>query len=446
MHFTDKPNEKPSNHPKQTTNTLSLRANNMQKQHLHYFGLIPVLLFMLTGCGSASDDSDSTDTETELSCTTSTVKAVTVPEITYTEIDEKSEANDDEADAQLITTNTIVSGSMNGYGLPSDGDYIDRYVINVSEGDEFIITLEAGDDLSAVNFNMYLNDGTSANYNVLSENSAREEKIAFTVPAGMTQLKFFIDDYDGGGDYILTVTTPAEPVAITDLPTEECTSNFTGSITNAVDGSLLASVTINLREGEDIKTGEIEETTTTNVNGEFSFNAIDSQAYTVEVVISDFITGYYNIELPGEQTVEKKYSLSPTLAAGQMRIVLNWGATPRDLDSYLRGPNANGVGGFEVYYGNRESEGSVLDKDDVNGFGPETITIETKNTGEYHYFVKNFYNQNIATSGAVATIYDENGIFKQITIPSTGSGRYWDVFTLDGATYNEINTVTNSAP
>lgn len=434
-------------------------------KHLPIYMILAAMV-ALVGCGSGSDDTtdgttDDTTTDTGtnnddgttdddgdsgLSCTTSDITVVIVPEITYTEVAETASSNDTEETAQLITTNTKVTGSMNGYGSPSDSDYIDRYVINVSEGDEFIITLEANDSNSGVNFNMYLNDGTSSNYNVLSEESAREEKITFTVPSGMSQLKFFVDDYDGGGSYILTVTTPAEAESITDVPTVECTSNFTGVISNAVDGSLLENVTVNLREGEDIKTGEIEETTTTNASGEFSFSAIESQTYTVEVQISNFITSYYNITLPGEKTINKQYSLSPTLEAGQYRIVLNWGATPSDLDSYMKGPKADGSGNFTVGWYNAEEEGTVLDKDDVSSYGPETITIETQNTGEYNYYVRCRATLGCSESEATVTIFDENGIFKQLEATTTETDRIWNVFTLSGTTYTEIDTYSSTTP
>ena len=67
--------------------------------------------------------------------------------------------------------------------------------------------------------------------------------------------------------------------------------------------------------------------------------------------------------------------MSPVLPAGDFRIVLNWGANPRDLDSHLRGPCAS-----EVMYNNKVCQAgqlkATLDRDATQGYGPETITIK----------------------------------------------------------------------
>ncbi|MBA4382487.1 MAG: hypothetical protein C0406_07975, partial [Sideroxydans sp.] len=58
-----------------------------------------------------------------------------------------------------------------------------------------------------------------------------------------------------------------------------------------------------------------------------------------------------------------------------MRIVLNWGELPSDLDSHLIFPSNH------IYFNSKTgstSSDAKLDVDDTTSYGPETITIEKK--------------------------------------------------------------------
>lgn len=94
-----------------------------------------------------------------------------------------------------------------------------------------------------------------------------------------------------------------------------------------------------------------------------------------------------------------------------LRFVLEWGSTPRDLDSHLVGP---GVGGnrFHVYFGNmlyneageydsvREDLIAELDYDDVTSFGPEvtTLYLDRAAEGTYYFYVHDYTNGRSAES------------------------------------------------
>ena len=56
---------------------------------------------------------------------------------------------------------------------------------------------------------------------------------------------------------------------------------------------------------------------------------------------------------------------------GDEKIILTWGALPRDLDLHLYICDQ-----CEVFYNVRNCLGANLDADMTNGFGPETITID----------------------------------------------------------------------
>jgi len=98
---------------------------------------------------------------------------------------------------------------------------------------------------------------------------------------------------------------------------------------------------------------------------------------------------------PGE-TVELNFSLSPVIVSPQqMRLVLNWGAVPRDLDAHLVTPSIEGTN-YHVFYalGSRGRTNAApyaqLDVDQQNGYGPGTITITRFMPGTYHYYVHKF--------------------------------------------------------
>src|SRR5205085_82209 len=85
---------------------------------------------------------------------------------------------------------------------------------------------------------------------------------------------------------------------------------------------------------------------------------------------------------------------------------------------------------------------ALLDHDDVTAFGPETITIAAPSSeppprfaGTYCYFVHNFSAEQPLTS-SLASVQVVNGDTEiaRFTVPTTGTGSDWEIFTLDGAT------------
>lgn len=405
--------------------------------------LLSSLLLVLTGCIGADSDED-----VDTSCPASTTPSTTLPAISYTEVAETSASNDTGATAQEIASNSIISGSI-AYG----SDYEDTYVIPVAEGDEltFILSNVAGGSARTI-FLYFYNDATFGGPTSVGsvESADPDKRFSYTVPAGMTNLYIWVQASIGTGNYTLTVTTPEEPQEITEVPAAPCLANLNGTISDAVDGSVLEGATINLREGKDNKTGDIAYTTSSDANGNYSFTDVDADTYTAEIALNGYISEFVKLPLPGEQTTEKKFPLSPTLPEGQVRIVLAWGASPRDLDSHLTGPKSTS-GTFTVNYGGQTGDGAQLDRDSTYGYGPETITITTQNNGTYTYKVVDFDAQyegvtsstSLSTSGAVVTVYNSTGIMKKFSVPTSGTGYNWNVFTLNGDTLTTVNTINN---
>ena len=86
------------------------------------------------------------------------------------------------------------------------------------------------------------------------------------------------------------------------------------------------------------------------------------------------------------------------------------------------------------------------DRDDVTSFGPETIWFERFFHGTYTYSVYKFSGSGeITESSAHVEVMGSQGVIVSFDVPAFGSGRWWNVFTLDGTTgdITVINTISD---
>jgi hypothetical protein len=131
--------------------------------------------------------------------------------------------------------------------------------------------------------------------------------------------------------------------------------------------------------------------------------------------------------------------MSPALGSGEIRIVLGWGSSPPDLDAHLSGPSSDG-GDFHCFYNDSVPDlGYVnLDRDDTDGEGPETITIQQRLRGTYRYLVHDYTNRYsdtssaLSSSGAQVSVYGESGELVTFNVPTGQGGTVWEVFEWDG--------------
>lgn len=128
------------------------------------------------------------------------------------------------------------------------------------------------------------------------------------------------------------------------------------------------------------------------------------------------------------------YAISPTMyELDGMRIVLNWGYNPQDIDSHL-----SYEGGYVCYH-DKDASQANLDVDDTDSYGPETITITRKEQGKkYVYAVHNFTdresinNSNLSNiSNAKVFIYIGDTLIKTYTMPRGKKGTVWIPFLID---------------
>lgn len=223
-----------------------------------------------------------------------------------------------------------------------------------------------------------------------------------------------------------------------------------GTITDSITGAGVASVTITLRDGLGAYSGDVVTTGTTAGDGTYSISDVPTGYYTAELAAAGYVTAYMSVySLGGETTGNQNTSISPVVAAGETRIVLTWGASPTDLDSYLTGPTTSGS--FSLNYTNQSvNDGTVanLDNDDTSSYGPETITITTQISGVYRYYVHDFSNAAtnpstaLSNSSAQVKVYQSSGLVATYNIASNQGGTLWSVFELDGTTLTTVNTLS----
>lgn len=233
-----------------------------------------------------------------------------------------------------------------------------------------------------------------------------------------------------------------------------------GRIVDSVTGNGVEGLTLRIRKGINAKSGTIIRTLNSGLNGEYSLDNLTSGHYCAEIVDqrnvegNKYLTTYFNIKILGGMVVaNQNATVSTSLDESQLRIVLDWGAAPRDLDSHLLGPTSSG-GQYHIWYSNRSySEEGVkmadLDLDDVDGYGPETTTIYSVSEGIYKFYVYNFSGSpEMSTSGASVRVYtgNSNEPAYVFNIPVDTTGRYWTVFTYNAGSrkITPVNVVGTS--
>lgn len=222
--------------------------------------------------------------------------------------------------------------------------------------------------------------------------------------------------------------------------------NITGNIRNALDGSGVSGLNINIRDGINTRTGSIVRTATTGNNGNYDVFELEAGNYTGEISGSGYQINYFTILVLGGRTNEGQNGVvNPLLAGGEMRIVLSWGANPSDLDSHLTGPTSdNSSDRFHVYFGQARSTNINLDRDDVSSYGPETTTIQQQVEGLYRYSIHDYSNGGSSSSSAMANssanvkVYNGNGLVAEFNVPNQ-AGTLWTVFEMRGNQITPIN-------
>ena len=180
----------------------------------------------------------------------------------------------------------------------------------------------------------------------------------------------------------------------------------------------------------------------------------DGTRYTCIVYEAGFMA-YYSDEC--ELMFEKKlnFPLSPILLPGHARFVLTWGSQPKDLDIYLLAPHHDPAQpACEVNWRNKQcTSGAVrLDRDDTQGHGPETISLESFNEGSYIIRIDEYRGNpsqpKWAQSIAMVTYYSPHlgAIHMEVGQQGYIAGRVWYVMMVDGVTRQPLPCTRELCP
>jgi len=161
---------------------------------------------------------------------------------------------------------------------------------------------------------------------------------------------------------------------------------------------------------------------------------------TIPVIVSK--NGYCDfrkdIEIQAGTIFDKKFLLSAILPAERARFILQWGQRPRDLDLHLVGKD------FHISYRNmkRAEKKANLDRDDVDSFGPETITLNKiiKNNS-YDVYVHNYSGESFINNEAEISVYNDNKLDKIIKLPNTNKRAVHILQIKNGMFYYKNNAI-----
>ncbi len=231
--------------------------------------------------------------------------------------------------------------------------------------------------------------------------------------------------------YSLLAVNPPRP-EVKDMSEDAMDEMETGQMNiyfyNALNGQPIAKAQVTF---EDIGTF------ITDNEGKVSFEPTEDNYFQKLVFKSpDYITSEFEVEVMAGTLFFNRFSISPVMAINQFRVILDWSKKPRDLDANFRKE-----GSYTISYRGMKTlhDGSGrLDRDDRDGYGPETITIDKIETNAiYEYFVEDYDNRQdreskaLSKSKAHVKVYGNGRLLNTFEIPKKVRGNQWQVFRIE---------------
>jgi hypothetical protein len=213
-------------------------------------------------------------------------------------------------------------------------------------------------------------------------------------------------------------------------------SSLTLRFINALTGKYISDAAVTIE-----KVG----VATTDFEGKVLFKPpFDDGQLLVEFTCKGYVSTSFHIEIMAGSLFFNRFSISPNLLQGAIRIVLDWDNDPKDLDAHLIKQGA-----YHISYRDMRasSDGKVtLDHDATEGYGPETITMNAiDRDGKYEFFVHNFSemhksnSRGLSESKAGVKVYSSKGLVKMYQVPTDQIGLYWRVFQIENGNFVDIN-------
>ncbi|CAH7296348.1 Polymer-forming cytoskeletal family protein [Vibrio chagasii] len=208
-----------------------------------------------------------------------------------------------------------------------------------------------------------------------------------------------------------------------------------------VTGTVLDAETSNPVSGAEVTLTDSaghSYTTVTDDSGNYSVTGAVVDQGTVTIEQEGSITSSFIVPA-GEDVNGGVTAISEVLEETDMRIVVTWGESPRDMDNHLwLYDTENGNELDHIYYRDMShdlGEGNVVqqDVDDTNGGGPETITIPNYQDADMHYSVHNYTSRSWDVDGVEdvqVQVFVGDTLVETFSpdLSENPSGDHWHVF------------------
>jgi hypothetical protein len=223
---------------------------------------------------------------------------------------------------------------------------------------------------------------------------------------------------------------------------EDAFSEVEGELTlyflNAITGGPIHNANVKMDGVGEFKTDE---------EGKILF-PIPEDAFAVIPVsfrANKFIKTDFDLELQAGTLFLNRFSISPEIDLKHIRIVLDWSNKPRDLDAHLVKK-----GDYHISYRNKKKHAdgiAELDRDDMDGYGPETITVrEISPNAVYEYYVHDYTHRSSPKtkdlskkSKAVVKVYGKGKLLHKVRIPQDRIGNTWKVLEIRDRNISLVN-------
>ncbi|HNX58281.1 MAG TPA: carboxypeptidase regulatory-like domain-containing protein, partial [Spirochaetota bacterium] len=389
----------------------------------------------------------------------------------------------DKADVQISTDPTFSSVTyQSGTFSVSEGSSSFTYTASESNGNTYYARVRAGD--TAGNWSSYgtksgkvilvgsltgeirnnsgavLSGATirifdSANVSQTTATTGSDGKfIASGIPAGISDYYATVEmsGYSNATKANIAVHTGvnSDSGIITLVSTSALPGTVTGKIVNANDGTRISGATVAILNYR----GTVVDTKQTT-NGAFTSISLSPGTYSAKITKSNFFDMRVdNIIVNGNVDIGNQ-AICELLTGNHFRVVLIWGAQPKDLDLHVVGPSdasvshdGDPVNRFHVYWTQKSFDASTgkysgetgftsytssLVQDSTGGYGVESVnSLNLMAHGFYTFTVHNYSQANWYLSSPVIRIYDNQGLVQEIPIPSgAGSQWYWKAFQIN---------------
>ncbi len=218
-------------------------------------------------------------------------------------------------------------------------------------------------------------------------------------------------------------------------------NNLTLRFFNAVNGKEINGASVEIENVGEYYSDE---------EGKVVFPAPDKDGkYMVSFRSEGYMPTDFPIEVMAGTLFFNRISISPQLDIKFVRIVVDWEKQPGDLDAHFVKQN-----GYHISFRNMRvlADGTgMLDRDAMQGYGPETITVkEVSSQSTYEYFIHDYSNQSnpkskgLSDSKATVKVYGDGKLLKILQVPRNREGTVWKVFKIEQGQVREINQVVNN--